>query len=75
MMTELYARDSQSGGLFANRGACLAAISILVRRLGGKVTLTQADFDEIFGYKLWGDYDPTTDVITLDVVHDAPSLS
>lgn len=33
-------------------GFCKSVIGILVRRLGGKVTLTQAEFDEIPEYHL-----------------------
>jgi hypothetical protein len=51
-------------GILNDPGSAAAVVTILVERLGGKVVITQEDFDAVVGYGLDED---VTDTITFTV--------
>ena len=72
-MTELYAHNTEAKSPLADPLFCTAVIGILVQRLGGTATLTQADFDAIFRRQLLEHYEPLNSSLTL-VVRERPPL-
>lgn len=70
-MTELYAPKT---GALSDLGICLAIISVLVEKAGGRVGLTQTDFDAVGRKFLAESYDPISGVFTLTIVDERPRL-
>lgn len=73
-MDELYAPNAPDQLLLSDPLVSIAVIGILVRRLGGQVTITQEDFDSIFRHRLLERYKPDEQAVVL-LLQGRPPLS
>lgn len=73
-MSELYARESAPVTMLTDVGTCVAVISVLVAKLGGRVHLTQDDLDGVYRKILYESYDPAAGVMTFGLA-DPPKLA
>lgn len=73
-MSELYARESAPVTMLTDVSICIAVISVLVAKLGGRVDLTQDDLDSVWRKILYESYDPAAGVMTFGLA-DPPKLA
>lgn len=73
-MSELYEGESHPVTMLTDVGICVAVISVLVAKLGGRVELTQEDLDGVWRKILYESYNPQAGVMTFGLA-DPPKLA
>ncbi len=73
-MSELYEGESHPVTMLTDVGICVAVISVLVAKLGGRVDLTQEDLDGVWRKILYEAYGPAAGVMTFGLA-DPPKLA